>query len=100
RAVKALSEAGIPVRVLVAPVIPALTDSEIPALLAAAKDAGAGAAGYTMLRLPVTVAPVFLEWLERTHPAHRQRVESCIRDVRGGKLNDPEFGRRMSGSGA
>jgi len=99
RAMKALADAGIPVRVFVAPIIPGLNDSEIPAILAAARDAGAKAAAFTMLRLPLTVAPVFLEWLEQTHPAQRERIEERIRDVHGGKLNEPEFGRRMSGSG-
>lgn len=99
RAVKQLSEAGVPVRVLLAPIIPGLNDSEIPALLAAAKEAGAGAAQFILLRLPMTVAPVFLEWLDRTHPEQRNRIEGRIRDVRGGKLNESEFGRRMTGSG-
>ncbi len=98
-AVKGLSEAGVPVRVLTAPIIPGLNDSEIPALLSAAKDAGAQDAGYTMLRLPLTVAPVFLEWLNRTQPTRAARVEGRIREVRGGKLNDSEFGSRMSGAG-
>jgi DNA repair photolyase len=98
-AVKALREAGVPVRVLTAPIIPGLNDSEIPALLAAAKEAGAQDAGYTMLRLPLTVAPVFLEWLGRTQPTRAARVESRIRAVRGGKLNDSEYGARMSGAG-
>jgi DNA repair photolyase len=83
----------------VAPVVPGLNDSEIPAILAAAKEAGAQAAGFTMLRLPLTVAPVFLEWLGRTQPTRAARIESRIRGVRGGKLNDPEFGTRMSGVG-
>lgn len=100
RAVRELSAAGVPVRVLVAPVIPGLTDAEIPAILAAAKEAGAGAAGYTMLRLPQAVAPVFLEWLGRTHPGKMERVEGRIRDTRGGRLNDAAFGRRMVGAGA
>jgi DNA repair photolyase len=98
-AVRALREAGVPVRVLVAPVIPGLTDSEIPAILAAAREAGAQAAAYTMLRLPLTVAPVFLEWLRRVRPALAGRVEGRVRDVRGGRLNDPEFGSRMCGTG-
>jgi DNA repair photolyase len=99
QAVKALAEAGVPVRVLVAPVIPGLTDSEIPAILAAAKEAGAQAAAYQLLRLPLAVAPVFLEWLERERPDNLRRVEGRVRDVRGGKLNNAEFGRRMSGTG-
>jgi DNA repair photolyase len=100
RAVKELTSAGVPVRVMVAPIIPGLNDSEVPAILAAAKEAGAQTAGFTMLRLPLTVAPVFLEWLERTQPQRKQRVEARIRDMRGGKLNDANFGSRMRGSGA
>jgi DNA repair photolyase len=99
RAVKELSAAGVPVRVLVAPVIPGLTDSEIPAILQAAQEAGARHAGYTLLRLPLTVAPVFREWLARARPEHLARVEGRVRDLRGGKLNDSEFGQRMTGSG-
>ncbi len=99
QAIKALRAAGVPVRVLIAPVIPGLNDSEIPALLAAAQEAGAQAAAYTMLRLPLTVAPVFQEWLERNHSTQQTRVEGRIRGVRSGKLNDPAFGTRMSGTG-
>ena len=99
RAIRGLAEAGVPVRVLVAPVIPGLTDTEIPAILAAAREAGAKSAAYTMLRLPLTVAPVFLEWLERCYPDRAARIEGRIRGVRGGRLNSPEFGERMSGDG-
>ena len=99
RAVKALAEAGVPVRVLVAPVIPGLTDAEIPAILAAAKEAGAGAAGYTLLRLPLAVAPVFTEWLGRARPGKSERVLGRVRGARGGKLNVSDFGTRMSGTG-
>jgi DNA repair photolyase len=99
RAVRTLTEAGVPVRVLVAPIIPGLNDCEIPSLLEAARDAGAKAAGYQLLRLPLTVAPVFHEWLARERPALLERVEGRIRDVRGGKLNDPNFGTRMTGTG-
>jgi DNA repair photolyase len=99
RAVTALAGAGVPVQVLVAPVIPGLTDSEIPAILTAAHKAGAAAAGYVLLRLPLTVAPVFQEWLQRAQPARADRVLERIRSARGGKLNDPTFGRRMVGSG-
>ena len=99
KAVSSLREAGVPVRVLAAPIIPGLNDSEIPSILAAAADAGAQAAAFTMLRLPLTVAPVFLEWLRRTQPTRAARIEGRIRAVRGGKLNDPEFGKRMCGSG-
>ena len=99
RAVKELSEAGVPVRVLVAPVIPGLNESEIPAILKAAKEAGAIGAGHVLLRLPLTVAPVFFEWLQRTQPTRVTRVEERIRSTRGGKLNDSDFTTRMSGTG-
>jgi DNA repair photolyase len=99
RAVKELSEAGIPVRVLVAPVIPGLNEAEIPAILQAAKDAGAKGAGYVLLRLPLTVVPVFREWLERTQPTRVQRIEGRIRDTRGGNMNDSDFATRMCGTG-
>jgi len=99
RAVRTLAEAGVPVCVLVAPIIPGLNDSEVPAILAAGKEAGAGAAGYVLLRLPLTVAPVFREWLERERPERLSRVEGRIRNVRGGKLNDAAFGTRMCGTG-
>jgi DNA repair photolyase len=99
QAVRALADAGIPVGVLIAPVIPGLNDSEIPSILAAARNAGAAGAGYIMLRLPLTVAPVFREWLERTLPARLPRIEARIRSTRGGRLNDPAFGTRMRGTG-
>jgi DNA repair photolyase len=99
RAVRELSAAGVPVRVLLAPVIPGLTDSEIPALLAAAKEAGAHGAGYTLLRLPLAVAPVFLDWLERARPEWKARVEHLVRGARGGRLNDSRWWRRMCGTG-
>jgi DNA repair photolyase len=99
RAVRELAEAGVPVRVMVAPVIPGLNDNELPAILRAAREAGARAAGYQLLRLPLTVAPVFLEWLQREQPARLARVEGRVRDARGGKLNNAEFGKRMRGTG-
>ncbi len=99
RAIRVLVDAGIPVRVLMAPIIPGLNDSEAPTVLAASKDAGAASAEYTLLRLPLTVGPVFWEWLERTYPNRFQRVRSRIRQARGGRFNDSEFGTRMSGTG-
>jgi DNA repair photolyase len=99
RAIASLTKAGVPVRVLVAPVIPGLNDTEIPAILAAVKEAGALSAAYVMLRLPLAVAPVFLDWLDRRGPDVRKRVEGRIRSVRGGKLNESGFGRRMRGTG-
>jgi DNA repair photolyase len=99
RAVMTLAAAGIPVRVLVAPLVPGLNDSEVPAILAAAKEAGARAAGWQMLRLPLSVAPVFREWLQRERPGLVERVEGRIRAARGGRLNDARFGTRMTGTG-
>lgn len=99
RAIEALAKAGVPTCVLIAPVIPGLTDHEMPAILQAAKDAGAISAGYILLRLPLTVEPVFLEWLGRTHPEQKAKVESRIRSTRGGKLYESEFGVRMKGRG-
>jgi DNA repair photolyase len=98
-AVEALSQAGVPVGVLVAPVIPGLNDHEIPSVLAAAKAAGAGWAGTEILRLPLTVAPIFQKWLETNVPGKMDKVLDRIRAMRGGKLNDPRFGKRMTGEG-
>ena len=98
-AVEALAKAGIPVGVLVAPIIPALNDYEIPAVLAAAKAAGAGSAGMVILRLPLTVSPIFEQWLEQNFPEKKEKVLGRIRAIRGGKLNDARFGSRMRGEG-
>jgi len=95
-----LSEAGVPVTLLMAPLIPVLTDGEVEGLLAAAAEAGAVAAGYVLLRLPLEVADLFEDWL-RTHvPLKAKHVLSRIRDTRGGQLYDARFGRRMVGEGA
>lgn len=99
RAMGQLCQAGIPVSVLVAPVIPGLTDSEIPRILRAASEAGACSAAWTLLRLPEPVQPVFLEWLARTQPDRQERILARIRDTHGGKLTDSRFGRRMRGQG-
>jgi DNA repair photolyase len=98
-AIEKLAAAGIPVGVMVAPVIPGLTDHEIPAILKAAADAGAGTAGYILLRLPHAVATLFEEWLEAHHPERKSRVLGRVREVRGGRVNDPRFGSRMRGEG-
>ena len=98
-AIEALARAGIPVGVMVAPVIPGLTDHEIPALLSAAAEAGARFAAYTPVRLPYVVAPLFEDWLERHFPERKEKVLNRIRSMRGGKLNDPRFGTRMRGEG-
>jgi DNA repair photolyase len=98
-AVEALAKAGVPVSVLVAPVIPALNDHEIPSVLTAAKAAGAGWAYTEILRLPLTVAPIFEQWLKQNVPGKKDKVLNRIRSIRGGKLNDPRFGSRMRGEG-
>ncbi len=98
-AVRELSAAGIPVRVLMAPIIPGLTEHEIPALLAAAADAGALGANYTILRLPHAVAPLFENWLDRHAPGHKDKVLGRIRELRGDKLYDAKWGARMRGEG-
>ncbi|HUY90217.1 MAG TPA: PA0069 family radical SAM protein [Pirellulales bacterium] len=99
RAMRMLADAGVPVRVMAAPIIPGLNDHEIPAILAAAKEAGAGAAGYVLLRLPLNVEPVFREWLARTQPLKAEKVERSIRRTRGGKLSEAAWGTRMRGAG-
>jgi DNA repair photolyase len=99
RAVQMLTEAGVPVGVMTAPIIPGLNDSEIPQLLEAAKAAGAITANYVLLRLPLTVEPVFREWLERTQPLQAERVLHRIRSARAGKMNDSSWGQRQVGTG-
>jgi DNA repair photolyase len=98
-AIKRLTEAGIPVNVNVAPVIPFLTDSELEPILEAAAEAGAVSAGYVLVRLPWEVKPIFKEWLEKHFPLKAEHVMSRIRDMRDGRENDPEFGSRMVGKG-
>ena len=98
-AVEALARAGIPVGVLVAPVIPGLNDHAILPVLNAAKMAGASWAAIQVLRLPLAVAPLFEEWLERHVPAQKTKVLGRIRAMREGRLNDPRFGQRMQGQG-
>jgi DNA repair photolyase len=100
RALQELSAAGVPARVMAAPIIPGLNDSELPAILQAARESGAQSAGYILLRLPLTVLPVFQEWLERTQPTKRERIEGLIRRTRDGRLNDSQFGTRFRGTGA
>jgi DNA repair photolyase len=98
-ALRDLSAAGIPVGVLVAPVIPGLTDHEIPAILDAAANAGARYAGSVVLRLPFGLPELFTNWLERHYPQKKDKVLSRIRELRGGRLSDPNFGSRMRGEG-
>ena len=99
KAVARLAAAGVPVGVMVAPIVPAITDHEIPAILEAAAAAGARAAGYVMMRLPGAVAGLFEAWLEQHFPDRREKVLHRIRELRGGRLNDPRFGSRMRGEG-
>jgi DNA repair photolyase len=99
-AIRRLSEAGVPVRVLVAPVIPGLTDHELPAILAAAAEAGATAAGYVPLRLPHGLKELFETWLGTHFPDRKEKVLNRVRDLRGGKLYDAAWGTRMRGEGA
>lgn len=99
KAIQGLAQAGVPVGVNVAPVIPGLTDHEMPAILKAAAEAGARWAGYVPVRLPYSVAPLFTEWLEVHFPDKKNKVLNAIRSMRDGKLNDPNFGSRMSGEG-
>jgi DNA repair photolyase len=99
QAIRELSTAGIPVGVMVGPVIPGLTDHEIPSILKAAAEAGATGAGYVVLRLPFAVKALFEEWLEQHRPLAKGKVLNAIRSVRGGGLNDPRFNSRMRGEG-
>lgn len=99
RAIRTLAEADVPAGVMVAPIIPGLNDSEIPAILEAAKEAGAKSAGYVFLRLPLTVEPVFREWLHRTQPLKAERVEQRLKQSRRGKMSVSTWGERMKGNG-
>ena len=98
-AVRRLAEAGVRVGILMAPVIPGLTDHEIPAVLDAAAKAGAKSAGHVTLRLPHAVAPLFEKWLETHFPDRKDKVLNRLRSMRGGKLYDSKWGQRMRGEG-
>ncbi len=98
-AIAELKKAGIPVSVNMAPIVPGLTDHEIPQLLKAAKEAGAESANYTMVRLPWGVKDIFQGWLERYFPDRKDKIIHRIEEVRGGKLNSSNFGDRMVGVG-
>ncbi|QBX35651.1 PA0069 family radical SAM protein [Paracoccus liaowanqingii] len=99
RMIRELSRAGIPVRVMVAPVIPVLTEPEIEAILTAAREAGASTASMIALRLPHEVAPLFRDWLERHRPGMAAHVMNRVQAMRGGRDNDPRFGHRFKGEG-
>jgi len=99
RTIRTLTEAGIPVGVSIAPVIPFVTEPDLERVLEAAFEAGAQSAGYIVLRLPWEVNPLFQQWLQAHFPERAQRVMNRVRDMRGGKDYDAEFGRRMRGEG-
>lgn len=99
-AVRKLTEAGVHVGVLNSPVIPGLTDHELPALVNASVEAGAKFVGYSVVHLPYGVKDLFVEWLEQYRPERAQRVISRLKDMRGGRLSDARFGYRMTGEGA
>lgn len=97
--IRTLTEAGIPVGVLVAPLIPVLNDPELEQILETVREAGARTAGYVMLRLPHEVKDLFRDWLQRHRPLQAEHVMNRVRDLRGGRDNDSSFGQRMRGSG-
>lgn len=99
QAIRKLSEAGIPVNVNIAPVIPGLTDHEMASIMKAAADAGAVSAAYTVLRLPYKVKDLFMDWLEQHYPDRKSKVVSRIKDIRNGSLNNSEWKKRMKGEG-
>jgi len=99
RAIRLLADAGVPVSAMVAPIIPGLTDHEVPAILDAVAAAGAKRAGYVILRLPWAVKDIFSAWLEAHVPTKKDRVLSRVRALRGGRLNASAWGARMRGEG-
>lgn len=99
QAVRTLKEADVPCGVMVAPVIPFLTDAELENVLQAAQENGASSAGYTLLRLPYEVKDLFKDWLATHYPLKAEHVMSRMREMRGGRENDPEFGSRFRGQG-
>jgi DNA repair photolyase len=98
-AIRAVSSAGIPTGVMMAPVIPGLTDHEMKDVLCAAADAGATFAAFTPVRLPLAVADLFTDWLTRHYPDRKDKVLNRIRAIRGGKLNNSNFGDRFQAQG-
>jgi DNA repair photolyase len=99
KAIEEMAKAGIPVNVNVAPIVPGLTDHEVPAILKAAASAGAQRAGYVVVRLPYAVKDLFEKWLEQYFPDRKDKVLNRIRELRGGALYKSEFGTRMTGEG-
>jgi DNA repair photolyase len=97
--VRELAAAGIPVNVMVAPIIPGLNDSEIPAIIRSAAEAGASHAAYTIVRLNGSIGPIFTDWIQQAFPDRADKVLNQIADCHGGQLNDSRFGTRMRGEG-
>jgi DNA repair photolyase len=100
RVMRSLCDAGVPVGVMVAPIVPVITEHEIEAVLEASREAGASWASYTLLRLPYEVKDLFREWLAVHFPERAAHVMSVVQSLRGGRDNDPAFGSRMHGTGA
>src|SRR5690606_41996541 len=98
-AIRRLSDAGVPVMVMFAPVIPGLNDHEMEAVLARCAEAGAKGAGYVALRLPLEIKDLFRAWLEGAHPDRAARVLSLVRQMRGGRDYDVQWGKRLKGEG-
>ena len=98
-AIEALAQAQVPVGVMVAPVIPGLTDEELPVIISEAARRGAGRAGYTILRLPGAVEELFVRWLQTELPLRSDRIMQRLREIRGGRMSDSRFGNRMRGEG-
>lgn len=98
--IRRLTDAGVPVRVMVSPIVPGLTDPELESILGAARDAGAIAATWAMLRLPLEVAPLWEDWLEEHYPDRKSRVMSKLREMHGGQVYDSQWFKRMRGEGA
>jgi DNA repair photolyase len=99
RAIRRLTDAGVPSGAMVAPVIPGLNDTEMEAILAAVADAGGLYAGYILLRLPLEVKEIFVDWLHKTYPHRAKKVLNLLKQTRNGRLYDPSFGTRMRGTG-
>jgi DNA repair photolyase len=99
QAIEQLAKAGVPVGIMVGPIIPGLNDNEVPNILKRGADAGAKWVAHTILRLPYAVAPIFQDWIEKNYPEKANRVMTRIRMIRGGKLNDANWGTRMTGTG-
>lgn len=99
RTLRTLADAGVPVGVMISPIIPGLTEHEVPAILAAAAESGATSAGYIVLRLPRTITDIFTAWLDTHAPSKKDRVLARVREIRGGDLNVTDWGKRMKGEG-